>query len=121
VSISRRLDSGPHGRFVEIAVTDRGLGIDQARSRSTGGTGLGLAIVKHVAANHGGEVQRARYRHPSTWEGGHDRQLLPLRNKFRIEFTVNNGRRFALVGINLMDYRDMALGKHPRLVFTIAA
>jgi two-component system, OmpR family, sensor histidine kinase SenX3 len=67
VSISRRLDDG----YVEIAVTDRGLGIepehqqrvferffriDQARSRSTGGTGLGLAIVKHVAANHGGEV-----------------------------------------------------------------
>jgi len=67
VSISRRLEDG----YVEIAVTDRGLGIeeehqqrvferffriDQARSRSTGGTGLGLAIVKHVAANHGGEV-----------------------------------------------------------------
>ncbi|MGH3671174.1 MAG: sensor histidine kinase [Pseudonocardiaceae bacterium] len=67
VSITRRLESG----FVEIAVTDRGLGIDpehqqrvferffridQARSRSTGGTGLGLAIVKHVAATHGGEV-----------------------------------------------------------------
>ncbi len=67
VSVSRRLDDG----FVEIAVTDRGLGIaaehqervferffriDQARSRSTGGTGLGLAIVKHVAANHGGAV-----------------------------------------------------------------
>ncbi len=67
VSVSRRLESG----FVEIAVTDRGLGIapehqervferffriDQARSRSTGGTGLGLAIVKHVAANHGGAV-----------------------------------------------------------------
>ncbi len=68
VSVSRRLSHG----FVEIAVTDRGLGIalehqervferffrvDQARSRSTGGTGLGLAIVKHVAANHGGDVQ----------------------------------------------------------------
>lgn len=54
---------------VEIAVTDRGIGIapelqdrvferffrvDPARSRATGGTGLGLAIVKHVAANHGG-------------------------------------------------------------------
>jgi two-component system sensor histidine kinase SenX3 len=67
VSVSRRLENG----FVEIAVTDRGLGIapehqervferffriDQARSRSTGGTGLGLAIVKHVAANHGGDV-----------------------------------------------------------------
>jgi two-component system sensor histidine kinase SenX3 len=68
VSVSRGRVSG----LVEIAVTDRGLGIasehqervferffriDQARSRSTGGTGLGLAIVKHVAANHGGDVQ----------------------------------------------------------------
>jgi two-component system sensor histidine kinase SenX3 len=56
---------------VQIAVTDRGVGIapeftervferffriDPARSRSTGGTGLGLAIVKHVAANHGGSA-----------------------------------------------------------------
>lgn len=69
VSVSRRLATDG---FVEIAVTDRGLGIapehqervferffriDQARSRATGGTGLGLAIVKHVAANHGGEVK----------------------------------------------------------------
>jgi two-component system sensor histidine kinase SenX3 len=68
VSVSRRLVDG----FVEIAVTDRGIGIaeeeqqrvferfyrvDRARSRATGGTGLGLAIVKHVAANHGGEVR----------------------------------------------------------------
>ncbi|GAB3293893.1 sensor histidine kinase [Parasphingorhabdus pacifica] len=68
VSISRR----SFGDFVEIAVTDRGIGIepeqqervferffrvDPARSRATGGTGLGLAIVKHVAANHGGEVK----------------------------------------------------------------
>ncbi len=68
VSVSRRLADGA----VEIAVTDRGLGIapehrervferffrvDQARSRATGGTGLGLAIVKHVAANHGGDVR----------------------------------------------------------------
>ncbi len=68
VSISRRSVD----RFVEIAVTDRGIGIaeehqqrvferffrvDPARSRATGGTGLGLAIVKHVAANHGGEVR----------------------------------------------------------------
>jgi len=67
VSVSRRLADG----VVEIAVTDRGIGIapehqqrvferffrvDPARSRATGGTGLGLAIVKHVAANHGGEV-----------------------------------------------------------------
>lgn len=65
VSRSRTADS------VDIAVTDRGIGIppehqrrvferffrvDPARSRSTGGTGLGLAIVKHIAANHGGQA-----------------------------------------------------------------
>jgi two-component system, OmpR family, sensor histidine kinase SenX3 len=68
VSVSRR----KFGDSVEIAVTDRGIGIapehqqrvferffrvDPARSRATGGTGLGLAIVKHVLANHGGEVR----------------------------------------------------------------
>jgi two-component system, OmpR family, sensor histidine kinase SenX3 len=68
VSVSRRQVRGS----VEIAVTDRGIGIapehqqrvferffrvDPARSRATGGTGLGLAIVKHVLANHGGEVR----------------------------------------------------------------
>ncbi|MBC3189562.1 sensor histidine kinase, partial [Pseudonocardia sp. C8] len=68
VSVSRREVEGS----VEIAVTDRGIGIapehqkrvferffrvDPARSRATGGTGLGLAIVKHVCANHGGEVR----------------------------------------------------------------
>jgi two-component system sensor histidine kinase SenX3 len=57
--------------FVEITVTDQGIGIsatevgriferfyrvDQARSRVTGGTGLGLSIVKHVSQNHGGNV-----------------------------------------------------------------
>jgi two-component system sensor histidine kinase SenX3 len=68
VSVSRKRADG----YIEIAVTDRGIGIaeeeqqrvferfyrvDKARSRATGGTGLGLAIVKHVAANHGGEVK----------------------------------------------------------------
>ena len=67
VSVSRRAQ----GAMVEVAVTDRGIGIapehqgrvferffrvDPARSRATGGTGLGLAIVKHVAANHGGQA-----------------------------------------------------------------
>jgi len=57
---------------VEIAITDRGVGIpqaeieriferfyrvDPARARATGGTGLGLSIVKHVVATHGGEVR----------------------------------------------------------------
>jgi two-component system sensor histidine kinase SenX3 len=68
VSISRRVRGGN----VEIAVTDRGIGIarehqervferffrvDKARSRATGGTGLGLAIVKHIAANHNGIIR----------------------------------------------------------------
>lgn len=68
VSISRR----QRGDNIEIAVTDRGIGIakadqervferffrvDKARSRATGGTGLGLAIVKHVAANHNGTIR----------------------------------------------------------------
>jgi two-component system sensor histidine kinase SenX3 len=68
VSVSRRR----RGDYVEIAVTDRGIGIakadqervferffrvDKARSRATGGTGLGLAIVKHVAANHNGSIR----------------------------------------------------------------
>lgn len=68
VSVSRRR----RGDSVEIAVTDRGIGIakadqervferffrvDKARSRATGGTGLGLAIVKHVAANHNGTIR----------------------------------------------------------------
>jgi two-component system, OmpR family, sensor histidine kinase SenX3 len=67
VSLSRSVRNG----YVNIAVTDRGIGIakedqervferffraDKARSRATGGTGLGLAIVKHVAANHNGEI-----------------------------------------------------------------
>jgi two-component system sensor histidine kinase SenX3 len=57
---------------VEIAITDRGVGIpqaeieriferfyrvDPARARATGGTGLGLSIVKHVVATHGGDVR----------------------------------------------------------------
>ena len=68
VSISRRRRQND----IEIAVTDRGIGIamadqervferffrvDKARSRLTGGTGLGLAIVKHVAANHNGNIR----------------------------------------------------------------
>jgi two-component system, OmpR family, sensor histidine kinase SenX3 len=68
VSVSRTVENG----WVEVSVTDRGIGIapehqvrvferffrvDPARSRLTGGTGLGLAIVKHVLANHGGEVR----------------------------------------------------------------
>jgi len=57
---------------VEIAVTDRGIGIaegdqdrvferfyraDPARARRTGGSGLGLSIVKHAVQRHGGDVR----------------------------------------------------------------
>ncbi len=60
------------GEWVELTVTDQGIGIperdlervferfyrvDRARGRDTGGTGLGLAIVRHVANNHGGDVR----------------------------------------------------------------
>ncbi len=65
------LDVRAEAEWIEIDVTDQGIGIaphdvdriferfyraDQARSRATGGTGLGLAIVKHIATNHGGRV-----------------------------------------------------------------
>ncbi len=57
--------------FINIAVKDKGCGIDRehlikifnrfyrvdkARSRHEGGTGLGLAIVKHIVQYHNGKV-----------------------------------------------------------------
>ncbi len=72
VGVTSRIEADAEGtEWVDIAVTDQGIGIaesdldrvferfyrvDQARSRATGGTGLGLAIVKHIATNHGGKV-----------------------------------------------------------------
>jgi two-component system, OmpR family, sensor histidine kinase SenX3 len=71
VVIAAHVQARSDDDYVEITVSDNGIGIppaeldriferfyrvDYARSRANGGTGLGLAIVKHIAAIHGGEV-----------------------------------------------------------------
>ncbi|MDO5684280.1 MAG: ATP-binding protein [Propionibacteriaceae bacterium] len=71
VVVGARRASEADDSYVEVTVTDNGIGIsakelpriferfyriDYARSRDNGGTGLGLAIVKHIAAAHGGSV-----------------------------------------------------------------
>ncbi len=71
VAVTTRIVHDAAGDWVEIGVSDNGIGIaevdqarvferffrvDYGRSRASGGTGLGLSIVKHVASAHGGTV-----------------------------------------------------------------
>ena len=71
VAVTSRTVRDASGEWVEIGVSDNGIGIsaadqdrvferffrvDYGRSRASGGTGLGLSIVKHVASAHGGTV-----------------------------------------------------------------
>ena len=71
VAVTTRPVHDDVGDWVEIGVSDNGIGISEAdqarvferffrvdygRSRANGGTGLGLSIVKHVASAHGGNV-----------------------------------------------------------------
>ena len=67
-----KLESRDRGDYVEIAVSDSGIGIplsdvphiferfyrvDKGRSKELGGTGLGLSIVKHIIEAHGSKVE----------------------------------------------------------------
>ncbi len=71
VALTTRRVRDAAGDWVEVSVSDNGIGIaeadqarvferffrvDYGRSRAHGGTGLGLSIVKHIAAAHGGTV-----------------------------------------------------------------
>ena len=72
VVVAAHVDAGRDDDYVEITVSDTGIGIppaeqrriferfyrvDYARSRANGGTGLGLSIVSHIAAAHGGRCR----------------------------------------------------------------
>lgn len=72
VTLSILQFSADGDRFVEIKVSDNGIGInpeeqeriferfyrvDYGRSRDAGGTGLGLSIVRHIALAHNGSIR----------------------------------------------------------------
>jgi signal transduction histidine kinase len=88
---AQRLEDGLEGRWVEIRVSDTGVGIppeelgrvfdrfyrgDAARA-SPGGTGLGLAIARLLVARHGGRIDvQSRL-----GQGSEFRVLLPQRRR----------------------------------------
>lgn len=88
---AQRLEDGLEGRWVEIRVSDTGVGIppeelgrvfdrfyrgDAARA-SPGGTGLGLAIARLLVARHGGRIDvQSRL-----GQGSEFRVLLPQRQR----------------------------------------
>ncbi|HEY9747398.1 MAG TPA: ATP-binding protein [Allocoleopsis sp.] len=82
--------TAPAGSYVEIQVTDTGIGIapeflphvferfrqaDSTTTRSQGGLGLGLAIVRHLVELHGGTVQATS---PGEDQGATFKLRLPL-------------------------------------------
>lgn len=89
-------------RFVDIKVSDNGIGIspaeqeriferfyrvDYGRSRESGGTGLGLSIVRHIAVAHGGSI--AVWSQPR--QGSTFTLRLPSQQVIPVESTVAEG------------------------------
>jgi len=99
VVVAARLQAMSDDDYVEITVSDNGIGIaaadlqriferfyrvDYARSRANGGTGLGLSIVKHIAATHGGEV--------SVWSKPHQGSTFTIRLPAHLQLEPSSSR-----------------------------
>jgi two-component system sensor histidine kinase SenX3 len=124
VVVAARLQAMSDDDYVEITVSDNGIGIaaadlqriferfyrvDYARSRANGGTGLGLSIVKHIAATHGGEV--------SVWSQPHQGSTftirLPAHHQLETSSTRTQQQRPALAPDNAGPATDPASDAAP--------